>query len=77
MKTLSLAAAAVAFAAVANLSMAAAAGSSVFGRNPWPGALQTVGTRAADATNRTPHYEWQYGDVGHHPRYEGHWVLVR
>jgi hypothetical protein len=24
----------------------------------------------------SPHYEWQYHYVGHHPRYEGHWVLV-
>lgn len=37
---------------------------------------------AADARNAgtaagTPHYEWQYHYVGHHPRYEGHWVLVR
>ena len=30
-------------------------------------------TQAAPA----PHYEWQYSYVGHHPRYEGHWVLVR
>ena len=26
---------------------------------------------------RPPHYEWQYGYVGHHPVYRGHWVLVR
>ena len=25
----------------------------------------------------TPHYEWQYHYVGHHPRYEGGWVLVK
>ena len=24
-----------------------------------------------------PHYEWQYHYVGHHPRFEGHWVLVQ
>jgi hypothetical protein len=77
MKALSLAAVAVALTAVANLSLASTAGASVFGGNPWPGALQTLGARAADTTNRTPHYEWQYRYVGHHPRYEGHWVLVR
>ena len=25
----------------------------------------------------TPHYEWQYHYVGHHPHYQGGWVLVR
>ena len=29
--------------------------------------------RAASAAS---HYEWQYRYVGHHARYEGHWVLV-
>jgi len=23
-----------------------------------------------------PHYEWQYHYAGHHPHFEGHWVLV-
>jgi len=32
---------------------------------------------APAATTGTPHYEWQYHYVGHHPRYEGGWVLVR
>ena len=32
---------------------------------------QPISGRAA-----TPHYEWQYHYAGHHPRYEGHWVLV-
>lgn len=31
----------------------------------------------AGASNGAPHYEWQYHYVGHHPRYEGHWVLVQ
>ena len=22
------------------------------------------------------HYAWQYGYIGHHPRYAGHWVLT-
>ena len=25
----------------------------------------------------TPHWEWQYHYVGHHPRYEGGWVLAK
>jgi hypothetical protein len=25
----------------------------------------------------TPHWEWQYHYVGHHPHYQGDWVLVR
>jgi hypothetical protein len=32
---------------------------------------------APAATAGTPHYEWQYHYVGHHPHYEGGWVLVR
>ena len=24
-----------------------------------------------------PHYEWQYGYVGRHARYQAHWMLVR
>jgi hypothetical protein len=67
MKALLLAAVAVALTAVANLSLASAAGPSVFGGNPWPGALQSLGARAADTTNRTPHYEWQYRYVGPPP----------
>jgi hypothetical protein len=23
------------------------------------------------------HYEWQYHYTGHHPHFEGHWVLVK
>lgn len=44
--------------------------SAVFGGVP-PQATGAVPPQA------TPHYEFQYGYVGHHPRYEGHWVLVR
>jgi hypothetical protein len=29
------------------------------------------------ATSGNPHYEWQYHYVGHHPHYQGDWVLVR
>lgn len=58
MKTLLAATAAVAFAALMNLSPASAA-------------------QYGQPTAGTPHYEWQYHYVGHHPRYEGGWVLVK
>ncbi len=58
MKTLLLAATAIAFAAVMNLSPAWAA-------DPQNGASGTW------------HYEWQYHYVGHHPHYQGDWVLVK
>jgi hypothetical protein len=32
---------------------------------------------AGAATPPAPHYEWQYGYVGRHAHYQGHWVLVR
>ena len=32
---------------------------------------------AAPIPHQAQHYEWQYHYVGHHPRFEGHWVLVR
>jgi Spy/CpxP family protein refolding chaperone len=62
MKTVLLAAAAVACAATANLS---------------PASATNAPTGTSGATTGTPHYEWQYHYVGHHPRYEGHWVLVK
>jgi Sec-independent protein secretion pathway component TatC len=33
-------------------------------------------TGSGAVTSQAPRYEWQYHYVGHHPRYEGHWVLV-
>ncbi len=40
--------------------------------------LQVAEAGAAAALHhQAPHYEWQYHYVGHHPRFEGHWVLVR
>lgn len=75
MKTLLLAATAVAFAAAVNLSPASAAKLLA----PTPGEvfpqIGGSGSPANEAGN--PHYEWQYRYVGHHPRYEGHWVLVQ
>jgi hypothetical protein len=61
MKTL-IFAAAVATVAALNLSPASAADA----QNGSPGAAAG-----------TPHYEWQYHYVGHHPHYQGGWVLVK
>lgn len=76
MKTLLLAATAVAFAAAANLSSASAAGPKASG-NAWPGVPPTLGSELPGSATGGRHYEWQYGYVGHHPRFQGHWVLVR
>ena len=67
MKSLMIAAV-VAFATAANLSPASAAGPRASSSNTIP---------QAAVTTVTPHYEWQSGYVGHHPRYEGRWVLVQ
>ena len=61
MKTLLLASTVAALVAAMNLSPASAA-------EPQNGSLTATGTS---------HYEWQYHYVGHHPRYEGHWVWVK
>lgn len=68
MKTLLLASAIA--LAVANLSPAFAnAGPKTFAS----GSLQQG--MPAEAP-RIPHWEWQYGYIGHHARYAPHWVLV-
>jgi hypothetical protein len=37
----------------------------------------TASSTVASQVASTPRYEWQYHYVGHHPRYEGYWALVR
>ena len=37
--------------------------------------ISRAGTVSQGAT-RLPHWEWQYGYVGHHSHYAPHWVLV-
>ena len=66
-----LAAAAIAMLAVAQSASALADGprASSYNSIPMPAEKQAVEAQS-------PHYEWQYHYVGHHPRYEGHWVLV-
>ena len=69
-----LPAAAIAMLAVAQSASALADGprASSYNTITQPAEKQiTAGQSAA------PHYEWQYHYVGHHARYEGHWVLVQ
>lgn len=67
MKSLLFAATAILFLAAANPAPAPASGPRASGGNAWAGVPATG----------MPHYEWQYGYVGHHPRYQGHRVLAR
>jgi hypothetical protein len=67
MKRLLLSTALVALTTAASVAPALAEGPKWSGSNSIPSAAP-VGA---------PHYEWQYGYVGHHARYEAHWVLVR
>ena len=69
MKTLSLTIAAAALATAAGLSTMAANARTA-------GVAPEVSQQIADNAPAA-HYEWQYHYVGHHVRYEGHWVLVR
>jgi hypothetical protein len=76
MKTLSLATAALALVAAANLSPALAQGPKPSGGNTWPGISQRVDAGSPNAVMTTPHYEYQYG-YDHHATWRSHWVLVR
>ena len=67
MKNLLIAAAIATVTAAAGLSPSWAAG---------PRASSSDAIHEAAKTG-TPHYEWQYGYVGRHARYQAHWVLVR
>jgi hypothetical protein len=67
MKSVLIAAAVIALTTAASLSPASAEGPRASSGNTVP---QTAATAA-------PHYEWQYGYVGRHARYQGHWVLVQ
>ena len=47
--------------------------------NAGPSTFDTGGFQQGSVSQveaRTPHWEWQYGYVGHHARYAPHWVLV-
>ena len=54
---------------------AAALGTAIYLPSAFAGdtGSSAVTTEVAPA----PSYEWQYHYVGHHPRYEGYWALVR
>lgn len=73
MNTLMYTASALVLAAAVSLSPALAAGPKASGGGFPPAAESVVPATTVGA----PHYEWQYRYVGHHPRYEGHWVLVQ
>ena len=67
MKTLFLTAGALALAAVLNVAPASAGTGGAGTDHLYPPAAQSG----------SAHWEWQYHYVGHHPRYEGHWVWVQ
>ena len=71
MNTMIMTAAALVLSATLTLSPALAAGPKASGGGFAQSAPQVPAPNTAP-----PHYEWQYGYVGHHPRYAGHWVLV-
>jgi hypothetical protein len=59
---------------------AAALGTAIYLPAAFAGAAgsSAVATQVAVAgASQAPRYEWQYHYVGHHPRYEGYWALVR
>ncbi len=70
MKTLLLDAAVATFAAAANLA-------PVFAADPQNNLSSSATNGSPDAAASPSHYEWQFHYVGHRPRYEGHWVLVK
>jgi hypothetical protein len=76
MRPLLLATAAVVLTAAINVSPAAASGPGDLVNRTWPN-LPQAGSAMPGAATPTPHYEWQYHYAGRHPRWDGHWVLVR
>jgi len=76
MNSLSILARTVAFTAAINLTPAAAQ-TLAAGGNTVSNLPRTAYAAPAQNTTGAPHWEWQYHYVGHHARYEGHWVLVR
>ena len=63
-------------------TLAAAAGSaSAFAEGPRASSSNAIFTTAerqlSGSQLATPQYQWQYHYVGHHPRLEGYWALVR
>jgi hypothetical protein len=54
---------------------AAAFGAAIYLPAAFAGATGS-GAVTSQVPSQAPRYEWQYHYVGHHARYEGHWVLV-
>jgi len=65
--------AALALTAALSMSPAMAEGPRASGGGYAPNATEAT----VPPQQRAPHWEWQHSYVGHHPRYDGHWVLVR
>jgi hypothetical protein len=73
MKALWLAAAAMTLAITVNQASALADGPRASSNHS---VSQTADRRVPGGQAVIPHYEWQYHYAGHHPHFEGHWVLV-
>jgi hypothetical protein len=54
---------------------AAAFGAAIYLPAAFAGATGS-GAVTSQVPSQAPRYEWRYHYVGHHARYEGHWVLV-
>jgi hypothetical protein len=72
MKTVLFAVAAL--AAVAISASAFAEGPRASGSNA---IFTTAERQLSGSQSAAPQYRWQYHYVGHHPRLEGYWALVR
>jgi hypothetical protein len=77
MKTICLAASAVALVVAANRAPAGAQGPKPSGDNGWPGISQRIDGGSANAVTTTPRYEYQYGYDHHNGKWRGQWVPVR
>jgi len=76
MKTLFVAAAALALAVAANLAPAVAQEPKLSDDNGSPGIAQRGDRGSPNTVATTPHYDYQYG-YDRHARWRGHWALVR
>lgn len=74
MKTIWLAAVATTMAVTANAASALAEGPRASSTHA---IFQTAEKQPLGGPSAVPHYQWQYHYVGHHPRLEGYWALVK
>lgn len=76
MKTLTLAAAALALMAVADVSPTMAQERQPADGSTRPGMASRVESGSTNATTMAPHYEYRYG-YDRHAHWRGQWVLIR